>query len=84
MRMDIGPGRLFALGMLATLGLLLPTHASELPLPQRKPGMWRLTSISAELGMTTIETCIGSEDSIAAPPMGGRAAPQPSSATTIR
>lgn len=38
--------------------------------PQRKPGHWKLTSISAELGMTTVDACITSADSIAAPQSG--------------
>src|SRR5689334_3321551 len=43
-------------------------HASDLP--ERKPGHWRITSISAELGMAEIDACIGPGDSIAVPSQG--------------
>lgn len=36
-------------------------------LPKRKPGLWRLTTISEVTGMTTNTVCIGPDDSIAAP-----------------
>lgn len=42
-----------------------PALADELP--ERKPGHWRITSISAELGMMEIDACIRSGDSIAVP-----------------
>ncbi len=67
MRIGLSYGLSLALGVLCTGGLAWPAIADEIPLPQRKPGQWRLTSISAELGMTTFETCIRPGDSIAAP-----------------
>jgi hypothetical protein len=36
------------------------------PLPVRKAGLWKITSISATHGMQFIDACIGPEDSIAA------------------
>lgn len=47
-------------------------HADELP--ERKPGHWRITSVSAELGMTTIDACILRGDSIAVPSVGSSCA----------
>lgn len=44
-------------------------------LPQREPGLWRITTVSAATGMTTIETCIGAQDSIAAPADGRKCNP---------
>lgn len=46
------------------------TLAATNDMPQRKPGLWRLTSISAAHGTATFETCIGPEDAIAAPKVG--------------
>lgn len=51
--------------------------AANADLPKRKPGHWQLTSISAEMGMTTIEACIDPQDSIAAP-QSGRTCTEPS------
>jgi hypothetical protein len=45
-----------------------PGLADELP--ERKPGHWRITSVSAVLGMTAIDACISPEDSIAIPSVG--------------
>jgi hypothetical protein len=39
-------------------------------LPERKPGHWRITSVSAELGMTEIDACLSPGDSIAIPSAG--------------
>lgn len=40
-------------------------------MPKRKPGHWRITTIAANLGKTTIDTCIGPDDSIAMPANSG-------------
>jgi hypothetical protein len=54
---------------LAGLALLLVSnvgHAAGGDLPVRKPGQWRITSISEVTGMVTFDACIGPGDSIAA------------------
>lgn len=63
---------------LAACGALLHPHAVlavDAGLPVRKPGHWRITSISAALGMTTIDACIGAGDSIAATTSPGTCTP---------
>lgn len=66
-----------AASALAVMGLsLLPIAAlADTALPQRAPGLWRITTVSAATGMTTIEACIGPMDSIATPADGRRCAP---------
>lgn len=44
------------------------------PVPERLPGLWRITTISAATGMTSMETCIRAGDSIATPADGRRCA----------
>ncbi|MFA5950884.1 MAG: DUF3617 family protein [Hyphomicrobium sp.] len=39
-------------------------------LPKRRPGHWKLRTVSASVGMATIDACIGADDSIAAPSEG--------------
>jgi hypothetical protein len=63
----------------ALLLLMWPTAmwggTSGEQLPQRAPGLWRITTVSAATGMTSIETCLGPMDSIAAPADGRKCAP---------
>lgn len=40
--------------------------AAEGAVPVRKPGLWKITTITAATGMTSIDACIGPADSIAA------------------
>lgn len=54
---------IFALSLLT---LAVDAHAAGDQLPVRKPGLWKITSISASLGTASIEACIGPADSIAA------------------
>jgi hypothetical protein len=64
-------------GLAITLALLGAAAASAHDLPVRKPGHWRITTIAATLGMSTIDACIRPGDSIAATTSPGRcAAPQ--------
>lgn len=44
---------------------------SQADIPKRKPGHWRITTVAANLGKTTIDTCIGPDDSIAMPADNG-------------
>lgn len=55
-----------ALTLLSLLSTDLALAGSGAPLPVRKPGLWKITSISATHGMQSIEACIGPNDSIAA------------------
>lgn len=40
-------------------------------LPKRKPGHWEITTVSAGIGMTTIDTCVGENDNLATPAESG-------------
>lgn len=40
-------------------------------LPKRKPGHWQITTVSAGIGMTTVDACIGENDSLATPGESG-------------
>lgn len=51
-----------------------PASAKD-SLPLRKPGHWKITTIAASLGMTSIDACIGPEDSIAATTSPGNCTP---------
>lgn len=50
--------------------------AEKAEMPKRKPGHWRITTVAANLGKTTIDTCIGPDDSIAMPTMATAASPR--------
>lgn len=52
----------------ATMAAGTPAWATEVdgPLPVRKAGHWKITTIAETLGMTSIDACIGRADSIAA------------------
>jgi hypothetical protein len=56
-------------GLIASVAIACGS-ANAHDLPERKPGHWRITSISAELGMTAIDACILPGDSIAVPSEG--------------
>jgi hypothetical protein len=45
--------------------------ASAADVPQRKPGLWEITTVAAGTGMTTIKACVGANDSIATPSESG-------------
>jgi hypothetical protein len=55
--------------------LAAEVHAASESLPVRKPGHWRITTITPAFGTTTIEACITDKDSIAAPADGRECAP---------
>lgn len=38
--------------------------ASDSDLPQRRPGLWRISTLSPEIGLQTNDVCIGEGDSI--------------------
>lgn len=40
-------------------------------MPKRKPGHWRITTVSAGIGMTTIDACVGENDNLATPSDSG-------------
>ena len=48
----------------------LPLSAGT-EMPRRKPGHWRITTVAASLGKTTIDTCVGPDDNIAVPEDSG-------------
>lgn len=54
------------LSVLAVTMAASPAAGGDLPV--RKPGQWKITSISAAHGMITSQACIGPADSIAAVP----------------
>lgn len=60
-------------GAIAAFAFVSSTVAADLPI--RKPGHWRITSISAAYGMTTIDACIGPNDSLAATTTPGTCSP---------
>jgi hypothetical protein len=56
---------------LFALALLWPAGAGAAELPKRKPGHWEITTVSAGIGMTTVDTCVGENDNIATPADSG-------------
>lgn len=57
---------------IALVGMALPREsilADSLPseLPRRAPGLWRITTVSPDVGMQTHEVCIAEGDSIIGP-----------------
>lgn len=52
-----------------TVGSALAVSAAEVP--KRKPGLWRITTVSPGLGETVIDTCVGENDNIATPSDSG-------------
>lgn len=55
----IGPVALYA-----SMALADDTQQQASALPKRAPGLWRITTISPEIGMQTNEVCIEDSDSI--------------------
>ena len=55
---------LFKLLFLLFAGAASLATAANGELPQRRPGLWRLTTISPEIGMQTNDVCIEQADSI--------------------
>lgn len=62
-------------GVLGAFLIVMPVVAGAGDLPVRKPGQWKITSISATHGMISIMACIGAKDSIAAVSSEGKCAP---------
>lgn len=52
-----------------------PTGAAQAELPRRAPGLWRITTVSPEIGMQTNDVCITEGDSIIGPRARGCAQP---------
>jgi hypothetical protein len=48
---------------------------SKTELPRRTPGQWRMTTVSPEIGMRTVDVCITDSDSIIGPQAPGCAQP---------
>lgn len=65
----------FGLVACGSLALVEVACAADVDLPVRKPGLWRIASISAAHGMTAIDACIGAGDSIAATTSPGTCGP---------
>lgn len=61
--------------LLAAITAPIATAASNDSLPVRKPGHWKITTIAETIGMTSIDACIGPEDSIAATTSPGTCTP---------
>jgi len=61
LRFDL-PRLVVALALLA--GERSPARASDFDLPKRRPGLWRISTISPEIGLQTNDVCIEKGDSI--------------------
>lgn len=48
---------------------------TDMQLPVRKPGLWRISTVAPDIGMQTNEVCIGSSDTIIGNSAEGCAAP---------
>ncbi|MGD9658800.1 MAG: DUF3617 domain-containing protein [Methylocystis sp.] len=55
-------GLVFSLSLIA--GAASSATAADTELPKRRPGLWRITTISPEIGMQTNDVCIEDGDSI--------------------
>ncbi len=53
------------------LVIFLPAAWGAAELPKRKPGHWKITTVSAGIGMTTIDACVGEDDNLATPGESG-------------
>ena len=51
--------------------LLAPAALQAAELPKRKSGHWQITTVSAGLGTTVIDTCVGADDNLATPSESG-------------
>ncbi|MBL1257753.1 hypothetical protein JJT62_13035 [Methylocystis sp. Sn-Cys] len=73
---------LFALVMSlsGSVGEAQPTGAAQTELPTRAPGLWRITTVSPEIGMQTNDVCIAEGDSIIGPRASGCTQPSVSRA----
>jgi uncharacterized protein DUF3617 len=67
-----------SLAMLAAT--LLPAKAADVP--QRKPGLWEITTIGAGTGTNVVKTCIGQDDKILSPGEGNCSPPKVTSGGT--
>jgi hypothetical protein len=67
--------RYVGLGLALVAGAATATEAGDPELPKRRPGLWRITTISPDAGRQTSEACISETDSIAGPVLAGCAAP---------
>jgi hypothetical protein len=56
-------------------GPVSPAPSANAELPKRAPGLWRITTISPEIGMQTNEVCIENGDSLIGPQARGCAPP---------
>ncbi|MGZ9116202.1 MAG: hypothetical protein ACXW3V_04565, partial [Methylocystis sp.] len=54
--------QLFSSGLVVALLFLASAHspalASDAELPKRRPGLWRISTISPEIGLQTNDVCI--------------------------
>jgi hypothetical protein len=71
-------GKAFEETILRTLAALLfacvlvsPAQLQAAELPKRKPGHWRITTVSPSFGLTTVDACVGEKDNIALPADSG-------------
>ncbi|MDP3553638.1 DUF3617 family protein [Methylocystis sp.] len=60
--------QLFSSGLVVALLFLAGAHSpalsSDAELPKRRPGLWRISTISPEIGLQTHDVCIEEGDSI--------------------
>lgn len=54
--------------------LASPVQLQAAELPKRKPGHWRITTVSPGFGTTTVDTCVGDNDDLATPADSGECA----------
>ena len=59
----------FGITLIGLCGTLAFAETAELP--KRKPGHWEITTVSAAIGKTTVDACIGEDDNIAVPGESG-------------
>lgn len=65
----------FVLALVAAQVIVASAGSAAAPgdeLPVRKPGLWKITSITASLGTAKIDACIGPGDSLAATTSPGK------------
>jgi hypothetical protein len=49
----------------------MTSQAQDVTVPKRKPGLWEITTVATDVGMSTIKACIGDDDKIATPDDSG-------------
>ena len=61
----------FAIAGVAAGAATAAALAAEEAVPKRKPGLWEITTVANDVGMSKIKACIGADDQIATPSDSG-------------